>query len=285
MPSAKSTLVIGATGKVGRAVTALLAFGRSPVRAFVRAPETARLPRGVEAVPGDLTAPDTLRAALEGVDTVFLVWPLMGRPVAPVIDLIAGSARRLVHLSSEGVPDEGTEPGDPITEFHTEIERRIRATSLEWTFVRSGGMAGNALGWAPQIRQGDVVRWPYGAAGRALVHEADLADIAVRALTTDELLGAAPVVTGPAVLTQIEQVEAVGAALGRPLRWSEQPRGEARDALVGLGWPGAVADGALDAWAAMVDTPERVSPVYERLTGRPGRTFRQWADDHAADLR
>jgi len=36
--------------------------------------------------------------------------------------------------------------------------------------------------WAPQIRNGDVVRWFHGAAQTAPVHERDIAAVAARAL-------------------------------------------------------------------------------------------------------
>ncbi len=78
--------------------------------------------------------------------------------------------------------------------------------------------AANALIWADQIRAGDVVRWPYGAAVRSLVHERDLASVARIALTEDGHDGARYVRTGPSRLTQAEQVLAIGTAISRQLR-------------------------------------------------------------------
>src|SRR6266851_6893141 len=54
------------------------------------------------------------------------------------------------------------------------------------TFLRPGGFATNALWWwGAQIRRGDVVRWPYGPAALAPIHEQDIAAVAVRALRDD----------------------------------------------------------------------------------------------------
>src|SRR3954452_20549929 len=78
--------------------------------------------------------------------------------------------------------------------------------------------------WAAQIRDSDVVRWPYGQAARSLIHERDIAAVAVRALTEDGHAGARYVLTGPETLTQVEQVHAIGDAIGRPLRWEELSR-------------------------------------------------------------
>src|SRR6266566_3615918 len=59
----------------------------------------------------------------------------------------------------------------------------IETSGLEWTFLRPGMFAANALSWwAPQIRVGDVVRWPYLATPTAPIDERDIAAVAVRAL-------------------------------------------------------------------------------------------------------
>jgi uncharacterized protein YbjT (DUF2867 family) len=66
-------LVTGATGRVGRAVVDQLLGAGVPVRALMRRPATAGLPATVEVVGGDLTVPESLDAALQGVGAVFLL--------------------------------------------------------------------------------------------------------------------------------------------------------------------------------------------------------------------
>lgn len=96
-------LVTGATGNVGRHVVSQLAAAGLDVRALARRPE--RVQPGVEAVQGDLTAPETLEPALKDVESVFLLWPgLTTGNAAEVIALIAEHARRVVYLSAL-VPD------------------------------------------------------------------------------------------------------------------------------------------------------------------------------------
>lgn len=281
-----STLVIGATGKVGRQVVNELTNAGAAVRALARAPASAGLPQRVEVVRGDLTDPAGLDACLDGVEAVFLVWPLTTAEAAPpVLEAIGGHARRIVYLSSMSVRDDLAEQADPISGFHAEMERLIEASGLEWTFLRAGGFASNTLGWAPQIRAGGVVRWPYGAATRSLIHERDIAAVAARTLTGDGHGGARYVLTGPESLTQVEQVRLIGEAIGHPLRFEEIPPREARGELLANGWPTLFADGALEAWAAMAREPEPVTTTVAEVTGAPARTFRQWALDHAADFR
>ncbi|MFB8239879.1 SDR family oxidoreductase [Kitasatospora purpeofusca] len=277
-------LVTGATGRVGGSVVAQLHAAGVPVRALVRG--EADFPEGVRAVRGDLGDPASLGAALEGVDAVFLVWPfLRADGAAEVIDAVGKHARRVVYLSSAGVGDGKDAPGDPITAFHTELERLIGTSGLEWTALRPTGFASNTLGWADELRATGAVRAPLAKLARPLIHEADIAAVAVRALTTDALLGARPLLTGPEPVTQEQQVALIGEAVGRPLRFEEIAPAEAAERMRAAGWPAELVAAVLPAQAAMLDRPEPVNDAVERITGIPARSFREWAVDHAADFR
>ncbi|WP_406311445.1 NmrA family NAD(P)-binding protein [Streptosporangium sp. NBC_01639] len=273
-------LVTGATGNVGKHVVSSLVKAGVEVRALVRDPGTAALPGEVEAVRGDLSSPETLEPALRDVDGVYLMWP--GIPVEPrVVEVIAGHTKRVAYLSAD-VAD--LADGERPAIFHQEIERLIRKSSLAWTFVRAIDFATNTLAWAGQIRQG-VVRMPYGQARRSLIHERDIAAVAVQALTSDGHEGAAYVITGPESLTQADQVRIIGEAIGREVRWEELPPEVAREQLTAAWGNAEFVEARLRAWRAFVDTPERVTDTVERLLGRPALTFRQWAEEHVDDFR
>jgi uncharacterized protein YbjT (DUF2867 family) len=278
-------LVIGSTGNVGRHVVTQLTERGLPVRALARQPERAGLPDGVEVVRGDLSDLDSLDAALRGVDSVFLMWPLStGDPAPAVANTIAAGAGRLVLLSSAAASDERADPENPISQVHVAVERAVERTSLEWTFLQPHGFATNTLSWAPQLRAGDVVRSAYGSVVSTLIHEADMAAVAVEALTTDGHAGARYDLTGPRALTQIEQVRVIGEVTGRRTRWEEVPREVAREQL--LTWmPARYADAMLDAYARLAgEEPALPTDTVEKVTGRPARTFPQWVADHAADF-
>ena len=274
-------LVVGATGNVGREVVSQLLDVGVAVRAMTRDPDTAELPAGVDVVRGDLSDPVALEAQLDGVDAVFLIWPFVAvqqaTDLAPVVmDAIARHARRIVYLSAHAAEQPGT--------FWAIVEDAIEGSGAEWTFLRPSGFAANTRMWAEQIDRGDVVRWPYGAAARSLIHERDIAVVAVRALIEEGHAGARYVLTGPTTVTQAEQVRAIGQAIGRPLRWEEVPPGAVRDDLAAAIGDASFADGALDAWAGFVEEPELVTSTVQDVTGEPARTFGQWATDHAADF-
>ena len=162
-------LVIGGTGTVSRHVVSRLAARGAQIRALARNPGTASFPPQVHVVRGDLTVADTLNRCFDGIDTVFLVWTAPPAAVAPALERIVKRAQRIVFLSA---PIKTAHPlfqqPNPLRAMVEQIERLIETSRCQWTFLRPGMFAANALSWwAPQIRAGDVVRWPHLAAPTA----------------------------------------------------------------------------------------------------------------------
>ena len=271
-------LVVGATGNVGGQVVSQLADRGAQLRALARNPDAAQLPAQVEVVAGDLTIPETLDSGLDGVDSVFLVWTAPPATAAAVLERISKTARRIVFLSA---PLKTAHPlfqqPNPSRAFAERVERLIEGSGLEWTFLRPGMFSANARHWwAPQIRAGDVVRWPYLSVHTAPIDERDIAAVAVRALCENGHDKAEYVLTGPQSLSQFEQIETIGGVLGRALRIEEMPPDEARRELAAI-IPGML----LDAWAAAIGQPAFVTSTVAEVTGVPARTFLDWATDNA----
>ena len=276
-------LVTGATGRVGRLVVAQLLGAGVPVRALTRRPAAAGLPAAAEVVAGDLTAPESLDAALQGVGGVFLVWTTPPTTAPAVIERIATHTRRVVFLSSpHRTPHPFFQQPNPTAALHADIERRIAAAGLSSTIIRPGMFASNArLWWAAMIRVGDIVRWPYGAAETAPIDDRDIAAVAVCALSEEGHVGKDYVLTGPESLSQAEQVSIIGAAIGRRIQFEELSPEEFRREVAGP-WPNSVVDMLLAAWGATIGRPAHVTSTVADLVGSPPRTFRQWVVDHAA---
>ncbi len=278
-------LIIGATGNVGRQVISQLPSTGVRVHALTRNPHTAGLPPHVDVVRGDLTVAETLDECLDDVEAVFLVWTAPLAAAAPALERISKQARRIVFLSA---PIKTAHPlfqqPNPVRALAEQIERLIETSGLQWTFLRPGMFATNALRWwAPQIRAGDLVRWPHLAAPTAPIDERDIAAVAVRALCEDGHGGAEYVLTGPQSLSQFEQISTIGAVIGRSLRIEEISPDEARRELL-AGMPAFVVNMLLDAWAASIGQPAFVTSTVAEITGVSARTFRDWATDHAADF-
>jgi len=281
-------LVIGGTGNIGRKVVAQLTAAGAEVRALVRDPDTAGLPAQVEVCRGDLTHPDTLNESLQRIDAVFLVWAAPHAAAAPALECITSHTPRIVYLSA---PLKTPHPffqaslPNPSSVLHEEIERLIQKPGVEWTFLRPGMFASNALGWwAPQIRAGDVVRWPYLAAPTAPIDERDIASVATRALLENGHARAEYVLTGPQSLSQFEQVSTIGRAIGRSLRIEEISAEEARREWAPT-WPAPVVNMLLKSWAAAIGQPAYVSDEVAKVTGTSARTYLDWARDHAQAFR
>jgi len=284
--TAAPVLVVGATGRAGRAVVAELRRLGRPVRALVRRPEAAAFAPEVEVVAGDLTVPESLEPALQGVGAVFLVWTAAPATVPAVVERLAQRAERIVFLSS---PHQTRHPffqqPNPMAALHAGIEARIGAAGVASTVIRPGMFAANAAAWwAPQIRAGDVVRWPYGAVETAPIDERDIAAVAARALCEDGHAGRDYVVTGPESLSQAKQVRTIGDVLGRRLEFHELTPDEFRRETAG-GWPPVVADMLLAAWAAAAGHAAYVTSTVADVTGTRARTFGEWAAANADSFR
>jgi uncharacterized protein YbjT (DUF2867 family) len=280
-------LVIGATGRVGRLVVDELLRAGAAVRALTRRPEHAALPPGVEVVAGDLTVPVSLDTALEGTVAVFLLWTAAAATAPAVVARLAAhpspTPRRVVYLSSpHQTPHPFFQQPNAMRGLHIEIERLLATTGLGVTVIRPGMFASNARHWwAPQIKKGDVVRWPYADAETAPIDERDIAAVAARALLDARHAGGDFVLTGPESLSQAAQVRAIGDAIGRPLQLEElSPDEFRREPAATL--PSAVTEMLLGAWQATLGRPAFVTSAIQEITGSPPRSFYQWAVDHAS---
>ena len=276
-------IVFGARGNVGRHVAAGLRAAGEQVRVTSRNPGTANLPPHSQAVAADLERPETLPAALEGAEKVFLYAKPEGIQGFVAAARSAG-VRHVVLLSSGSVVNSDAEH-NPIARLHRTVEVAIEESGMAWTFIRPGMFATNTLWWwTKSIRAEGVVRAPYPDAQTAPVHEKDMAALAVAALTEPGHERQAYTVYGPESLTLRQQVEQIGDAIGRTIAFEVLSVEDARVEL-GKTMPPIGVETILRLWAAGNGTPARVSTIVPEITGQPAQTFARWASDHADDFR
>ncbi|WP_166970519.1 SDR family oxidoreductase [Brevibacterium atlanticum] len=270
-------LVTGASGRVGGSLSGQLSSRGVRVRAATRNPGSLRAGIAHDVAAVDLAEPTTLEPALDDVDAVFLMWPFFEseedarRKVAPIAEILGKKVPRVVYLSAQGVEEDRSN-------FWSVVEDAIADHVEEWTMLRPTGFAANARQWVTQIAAGDVVRWPFGQMARPLIHETDMAAVAVEALINDGHHGRDYVITGPELISQEEQVDEIGTAIGRKLHWEETDRGRAAAEF-------DLPEVMLDAWERLMDDPEPITDEVERLVGRPALTFAEWARDNAGEFR
>ncbi|MBR8741019.1 NAD(P)H-binding protein [Nocardiopsis sp. MG754419] len=266
-------LVTGATGTVGRAIVRRLLETGHPVRALTRDVDRARplLPQGVEVVRGDLTAPESLVPHMDGVTGLHLV-TFGGDDHAPL-----ETGPRLVELAEAA----GVRRVTVLSDFYEGgVQAALRDSRLAWTFLNPVEFMANTTAWAASIRAEGIVREP-GPGPSAVVHEADIASVAVTALTQDGHGGHSLLLTGPEALTLRQRVDVLARALDREVTLVVLTPEEL---VASLRAQGHDEEYVAFAHALAVDPPEvggRVQDTVERVTGRPARTFAAWVEENA----
>jgi uncharacterized protein YbjT (DUF2867 family) len=268
-------LVTGATGTVGRQVVAQLVERGVRVRALSRSPEAAaaRLPASVEVAYGDLAVPESLAPALEGVTGLHLITFGGGDGQAPL-----QTGRELVALAEKA----GVSRVSVLSGWdESSVEEALRTGNVGWTQVRCVEFMANAFDWAPSIRAEGVVR-VFGDHPGAVVHEDDIAAVIVTALAEDGHAGRSYTLTGPQALTPAQRVRILGEALGREIRFEELSEEGYRASMRACGVDEDMIDFGVQLGTEPPEESSVVLPAVEQVTGRPGRTFAQWATEHAA---
>ncbi|TCP51903.1 uncharacterized protein YbjT (DUF2867 family) [Tamaricihabitans halophyticus] len=272
-----AVLVTGATGTVGRQLTAQLVAEGQVVRAMTRNPAGANPPSGAAVVGGDLTDADSLVDALAGVDAVHLI-----DFDATTYSALPNGADVVRRVADAGARKVTVLQGDIEK---TPLVRALEASDLEWTLLAPVEFMANTLEWAESIRTEGVVRDGFAAAKSAMVHEADIAAVAAVALTTDGHAGQEYWLTGPESLNAREKVDTLAEVLGRRLRFVEL----SQDEIVAQWRQAGFADSDIDYFLAMRTNPSEagytVQETVHRVTGRAPRTFADWVRENAASFR
>ncbi|HEY0315831.1 MAG TPA: NmrA family NAD(P)-binding protein [Sphingomonas sp.] len=219
-------LVTGSTGTIGTQVLRFLDGQDADVRALTRSPEKAHFPAGVTAVKGDLADIDSVRAALDGVTTLFLLAPNAADELTQAM-LTLNAARDagvtgIVYLSVFG----GEAYADvPHFASKMTVERMIDACDLPATILRPAYFIQNDLRQRDALLGGGVYGMPVGAKGISMVDTRDIGEAAARELLRREQAGA-PLpreiyaLVGPDVLTGAALAALWSDVLDRPITYA-----------------------------------------------------------------
>ncbi len=273
-------LVTGATGNIGRPLVAGLLADGAQVRALTRDPAAGRFPPAVTVHGGEYAAPRILAEAVRGADAVFVnIGALREHANELIAEARAAGVSKIVMLSSIAVRDEGDQVLS-LGRQHKAVEDAVKAAGADWTILRCGGFATNTLAWASSVRAESAVRFPYGQAALALIAEQDIAAAAVRVLLDSGHAGQTYVLTGAESLTQIQQAEAIGKAIGRPVRFEELSPEQFRQ-FATQHFPAPVVEDLLKSLAGYVGQTAYMTAELQKIIGRPATSYAQWAAQHA----
>ncbi|MFI6438444.1 SDR family oxidoreductase [Streptomyces sp. NPDC050759] len=276
-------LVTGATGTIGSEVVRQLVARGEKVRALTRDPGRAELPPGVEAARGHHRDVGSVAAAMAGVDRAFLVGVFGPEDRDSDRGMVeaarAAGVRRIVKLSA-------IMAGDPRTGLggiaHGHGEEAVRESGLEWVILRPSAFASNTLSWAEALRSGEPVPNMLGSGRQGVVDPRDVAEIAVAALVGPGHVGRTYTLTGPETLSPQDQAAALAEVLGGRVELRDLTPSQTRELLVASGWSEESAEGMLRSVRFVAEGGNAVvTGDVEEVLGRPARTYREWAEDHA----
>lgn len=265
-------LVLGATGKTGRRVTARLRAAGKTVRAASRSSE-ARF---------DWTDPSTWDDVVNGVSAVYVVAPGVPGPAHEFVPrAVAAGVRRFVLLSGRGA-DTWDDSGFGVDMLSA--EEAVRASGVEWSILRPSNFSQNFdedLFHAP-IMAGELAL-PAGDIVEPFIDADDVADVAVALLTERGHAGRTYELSGPRGLTFREATEEIARVSGRPVRYREVSPEEYVAALVAQGFSPEDASYL----RAMFDLMRRgliaeVTDGVDRVLGRKPRDFESYVARAAA---
>lgn len=253
-------LVIGAAGDLGSRVASGLIDAGIDVRAFVRRPID-----GADVVLGDLADPDSLRAAGKDVERMFLVSSPVPNQVELETNAIeaaeAAGVARIVKVSN--IPIAGLETG--LHGNHRAIERRLDASPVDAVFVQPSFFTTVIERQRDQIAKGRFVM-PTGEGKIAWIDPGDIAEVAVAALTRDDVRGALHL-TGSEALSSAD----VAARLG--VRHVDPSLDQWRAAAVNGGLDPWLADSTVHLYEAIKrGALEPVTDTVPTILGRPATT-------------
>ncbi|MFL6256314.1 MAG: SDR family oxidoreductase [Pyrinomonadaceae bacterium] len=280
-------LITGATGTTGREVVEeLRRLGAKGVRALVRDPARAEFIRaaGFETVAGDFERPETLGAALEGIERALLLTPPTPDTVNQQREFILAAAvagvRHIVKLSAFGADADAPEG---FGKWHGQSENLLKTSGLKWTMLRPNFFMQNLLGQARQIAATGSIYQPVGDARASFVDVRDIAAVAARTLTEEGHDEQTYTLTGPEALSYTEVAAKLSEAAGRSINYVSISPEQFRAGALGAGLP---------EW--LVTALERLNDIFasgqaaevtgdvQRIGRKEPNTFEQFARDNAA---
>lgn len=286
----RTIAVTGATGVLGGRVAARLSAAGAPLRLVVRDPSRAPSLPGAEVVaaPDGYADGQGLRAALTGVDTLYLVSAAeaqdrLAQHRTAVAAAAAAGVRRIVYTSFVGASPDAV---FTLARQHAATEDAIAATGMRATFLRHG-MYADFVPFFATLEDGTAMIAAPGGEGRAaFVSRDDLADVGAAVLLRDDddLAGRTLDVTGPEALTLAEAARVLTEVTGRPAGYRVQTETQAWETRRPSGHPDWEIEGWVSSYLAIAAGElSAVTDVVPRLTGHPARTVAEHLRAHPED--
>lgn len=240
-------LVTGATGNTcSILIPALLGAGH-PVRAFVRNEEKAKALKeaGAEIFLGDLDQGESIDAALEGIDKVYLcTWngPTASRQGLHVLEAIkrVGTRPLLVRHSAFGA-----DSSELIKQIKL-VDAALKESGLPWISIRPTFFMQNLLMASPTIQVDGNIYWDWAEGKAGMIDIRDVADCAFGALTGKAEEGKEYILTGPESISMHDVAAAFTRELGKEVNYVAVPHEASKSSMMEMGFPEFIVDGYVE---------------------------------------
>ncbi len=279
-------LIIGATGTNGREILNQLREAGERARAMVRNPAKAEDLRqsGTEVVAGDLDDVASLDAPLKGVDRVFFLTSV-DEKFAQRFDnflkaVLQAGRPRVVKFSGLG-----SSPESPceLMRIHGRTDEALIASGLPYTILRPNSFYQNMFWSVGSIKAQSAFYLPIGDAKQSLVDVRDIGAVGVETLRSSVHEGKIYEITGPEALTYHDIAAILSQVLGRPISYVPVSSEAAHQGMLASGMPAWNAQVLTDLYQVFAQgEAAQVTNAIEEVTGKPPRSFAEFARDYAS---
>src|SRR5215813_8720169 len=280
--------VTGAGGTVGSEVIKQLEASKTPFRAafFSENKASAARSRGIDAVTIDYNKPETLEAAFQGCDKLFLLGPNVENQTQLELNAVEAAriagVRHIVKLSALGADHEDF----LLAKIHRPVEKAIQSSGLAWTILRPNGYMQNVVTYLSDTIKSQGAFYTASGDGKiSHVDVRDLAAVAVKALKEPGHEGKVYSLTGPEALTYDEIAKELSKALGRTINHVNLSPSDLKNGMLATGTPEWFTDMLLD--LERYYREQRASVItgdIKKVIGKDPIKFEQYARDYATSL-
>jgi uncharacterized protein YbjT (DUF2867 family) len=283
-------LVTGATGNVGSSLLEYLNTAEVEVRALTHDEskvESLR-DRGVEAVVGDFSRPESLGPAFEEVDRVFLLTPGSQEQSTFGINLInaAKESGNNVRVVRQSVLKASHEAPARLSKQHAEVEDALTSSGLPYTILRPVYFMQNTMAAAQTVASEGKIYQPLGEGRLGMNDVRDIGEVAAKVLTEEGHEGQKYTLTGPASISYHDVAAALSEVLDKEVVYIDVPLEAAKESMMEMGFSEWLADAVIE-WAKAFREGygDFTTDDFERLTGHPATSYGKFAGDFAEVFR
>lgn len=278
-------LVTGATGKIGSELVKQLASVGTQVRALVHDPEKAVALKGsnVDIVIGDLAKPETLDAALEGVERVFSLVPSTPNSLELETNLLKAikptNVQQIVKLSSMEASE-----NSPASLFrdHWLGEQGFQESGIPFTVIRPNAFYQNLPLFAQSIKSENTFSVPLKNAKAGFIDTRDIALVAAKVLTENGHEGKVYTISGPELLSYHDVAEKLSVYLDRRITYVDVTLEDFKNTLLTWGIPDLFAQRLVAAWGVIGDGKfGLLTNTFNEITKSQPRSFDEFLNDYA----